>query len=36
MGARLLARLEEHATQERFIYCHRWQPGDNSLLAAPR
>ena len=23
-----LARLEAHATEERFIYRHKWQPGD--------
>jgi taurine dioxygenase len=27
-GRALLARLEAHATGERFIYRHRWQPGD--------
>ena len=27
-GRALLARLEAHATEERFIYRHRWQPGD--------
>jgi len=27
-GRALLARLEAHATQQRFIYRHRWQPGD--------
>jgi taurine dioxygenase len=27
-GRALLARLEEHATGERFIYRHRWRPGD--------
>ena len=27
-GRALLARLEAHATAERFIYRHRWQPGD--------
>jgi taurine dioxygenase len=27
-GRALLARLEEHATEERFIYRHHWRPGD--------
>ncbi len=27
-GRALLARLEAHATEERFIYRHRWRPGD--------
>ena len=27
-GRALLARLEAHATAERFIYRHRWRPGD--------
>jgi taurine dioxygenase len=27
-GRALLARLEAHATEERFIYRHRWHPGD--------
>jgi alpha-ketoglutarate-dependent taurine dioxygenase len=27
-GRALLARLEAHATQERFMYRHHWQPGD--------
>ncbi|HTQ34471.1 MAG TPA: TauD/TfdA family dioxygenase [Stellaceae bacterium] len=27
-GRARLAELEAHATQERFIYRHRWQPGD--------
>lgn len=27
-GRQLLARLEAHATQERFVYRHRWRPGD--------
>ena len=27
-GRALLARLEDHATEERFIYRHRWRPGD--------
>jgi taurine dioxygenase len=27
-GRALLARLETHATEERFVYHHHWQPGD--------
>ncbi len=27
-GRALLARLESHATEERFVYRHRWQKGD--------
>ncbi len=27
-GRALLARLEAHATEERFIYRHKWRPGD--------
>ena len=27
-GRALLARLEEQATEERFIYRHQWRPGD--------
>lgn len=27
-GAALIERLAEHATQPRFVYCHRWQKGD--------
>jgi alpha-ketoglutarate-dependent 2,4-dichlorophenoxyacetate dioxygenase len=27
-GRTLLARLDAHATEERFVYRHRWRPGD--------
>ncbi len=27
-GVALVARLREHATQSRYVYRHRWQPGD--------
>ena len=30
-GARLLAALYTHCTEERFVYRHRWQPGDACL-----
>jgi taurine dioxygenase len=30
-GARLLADLYAHCTEERFVYRHRWQPGDACL-----
>jgi taurine dioxygenase len=30
-GARLLAELYAHCTEERFVYRHRWQPGDACL-----
>jgi taurine dioxygenase len=30
-GARLLATLYAHCTEERFVYRHRWQPGDACL-----
>src|SRR5262249_10330791 len=34
-GAALLDELLEHATQRRFVYAHRWTPGDLGMWDNP-